>query len=253
MDWKAGTVYPLLIEGFTLNNLAAPIGSVSNTNGKFSQGRGLVSWLDLVPITAANFDGITATITVGNKNVLDTGAVAAFDTTARPFGHKYIPLNAQPGQTWAVQLVQTLAGNAMSAQLCAFYQNPFDNPEWLSQLADPCLNLKQQDKTFQFAVGTTEREFPVESDQGQVFAIQVLSQERAIASLRDNRITVLVDGVAVIQNLVQAYTAANCTRKMLTLPIRIPQRATLTVRVTNSGVASTIVGVRLFYNNAKVN
>lgn len=242
--------YPLIIEGFTLNELnGATSGSISS-NGTISQGRGNGKWLDL--LQRSNFatrpqDAATVSVKVGNQGLLQNVLARTLQSGGAMSQHEYYPIDAVPGQTWQVQFQRGAVGSTLGLTNChlhIYYDNPYDNMQYRCKVSNKP-HLYRQDMIWEIGSTTIYNgaKQTVQPGNGYVKAIQ-LAVNYDIADLTDTIITVNVNGVAVILNALAALFAMYGTntvqnRTAMRFPIYIEPNTDIDISVTQlSGTRS---------------
>jgi hypothetical protein len=240
---KMESKYPLIIQGFELNQLNGATTSSVSTNGTISQGRGNGKWFDL--LERSNFstraaDAATASVKIGNQGMLQNVLARTMSSHAPMSQHEYYPIDAVPGQTWQVQFQRGAVGTTLGLtnfHLHIYYENPYDNMQYRCKLSNKP-HLYRQDLIWEIGSTTIYNgaKQTVQPGNGYVKAIQ-LAINYDILDLTDTIITVNVNGVAVILNALASLFAMYGTRTVqnrtaMRFPIYIEPNTDIDISVT---------------------
>lgn len=253
------TKYPLLIEGFTLNEINATTTAQRSTSGVISQGRGRAKWFDLVQRTTNLGDGLVITAKMGNIDVLRAILASSLAIHNALCQAEYFPIDLAPGQTWNIEMRRGDVGsttNTTNFHLHIYYANQWDLPAFRQKITDK-LNLFRQDMIFEIPAGnpylSTSQTVP--NDQGYVNAVQIMINAD-YTDLTDTLFSLNVNGVAVIQNANAALFAMQgintiVNRSGVKFPIMIEpdsQISVVTNQLSGARALGQLIVVALFFS-----
>lgn len=263
LSMNKNTQYPLLLQGFTLNELNATTTASISSNGTIAQGRGNAKWFDLFP--RVNTNGSEATVLsakFGNVGILQNVLARTLQAGQAMSQHEYYPIDAVPGQTWQIQYSRGVVGTSTGLtnfHLHVYHVNVFDTLEYRCKVSEQP-HLYRQDLIWEIGSGTTWKgnAQTVQPGNGYVKAMQIFINGD-ITDLTDTILTINVNGVAVMVNALAALFAmyGNNTivnRTGMRFPIYIEPNTDIDVQITQlSGTRSlgALICVSLLFSGCE--
>ncbi len=250
---------PLLVEGFTLNEINALTTAQRSTSGVISQGRGRAKWFDLLPRVINLGDGLVITAKMGNIDVLRAVLAETYGSDKAITQHEYAPIDLAPGQTWNIEFRRGDVGtttNTTNFHLHVYYENQYDVLSFRNLRKDK-LNLFRQDLIFLIPAGNPfiSPSQTVPNDQGYVDAIQIMINAD-VSDLTDTLITLNVNGVAVINNACAALFATQGAQNIVNragvkFPIKIKPDSQISIttnQLNGARAFGKLVAVALYFS-----
>lgn len=241
---------PLLIKGYRAGAIAA--GSTVVSQNIFEKHRGQVVGVDLLSMWQIGVatDSPT-TLSIGAVEVIQNASLQVYAYNAYPNAVFFPEGVYGDGQTFFLSVTNNgIIG--LEPFIHVMHENRFNSPEWLDRFNRVFLGLKERTYLFDYIAGVklSSTSFVLPKNRGDIIGIQIINDSTAAAKIPSIEaiISVLADGIKIIDNVSIGLGIIECSRDYLVFPIGIPRASTIEVIVSNNAAVAVRCGVRFFFD-----
>jgi hypothetical protein len=255
-------MYPLLIKGFfTSQNIAGGVNTLNaitvNTaiNNSLPKDRGNLVAIDLLG-TNADLNSVTAngvSLTLGSSIVFNKVLIEGYNLYRIGMP---VPMIVPGGQSLQFQCNKPVSGTSQGAVL-TFYDNPYNNPDWLRKLAYTKLKTRVDEFIYTIPtgakLGTQIKNFSAQVGQGNVCAVEVVAWDttgNSLQAVTKSWFNLSVNGATIYETCPLAIAAPVYNRRRI-FPIDISSGATFLLDTDTNLLAAgnnVFISVRLYYD-----
>lgn len=252
---------PLLIQGHA--PISAAIGATAEQTVTTATGRGHVYAVDLISTRAKNLltgNAGQVSLIIGGQDIYGTAGTDAFVNFAQPgnFVRSFTPVNVADAQTSRMIVNNNAAVGLIVMQQLMYYTNK-DHTEFANKYQRLSgLGQKRFYNTLNLpaaAVGTIVQQGVLPKNLGNINAVSVqlgnVGMNNAQVNNSDVLITILINGVEIIQNVTAKYFSIPSFKRPQVFPAYIESGSTYEIRVTIAAALATTIDVNLitWYEN----